>query len=311
VQAESAATSVRLWAPAAVHQTAFVTRSTDLARRLWSLVEPVHAVTYFSPEARGAMADAGYKGFWMGYFAGRAAPLGPVGPDVVFATFYNFSLAQVARAIPDAWTFAPPGAALPARQQGAVDALQRAFAGEDLSDAVETAAALARATVVCAPMEGRPLFAANRSLPWPGEPVAALWQACTLLREHRGDGHVAALTAAGIGGREANIVQTAAGVVPRDVFVAARHYDDDEWESVSDRLADRGLLGRDGLLTPEGKALRDEVEDRTDHLALTAYDALDEQQLQQLIDALTRLARAVVATGDIPDVTPIGKRFEL
>jgi hypothetical protein len=287
-----------------------MTRDSELARRLWSRLEPIHAVTYFSPEARAALADAGYKGFWMGYFAARAAPLGHVGPEAVFATFYNFSLAHVARAIPDAWTFAPPSAALRARQQGAVDALQRAFAGKNLTEALETAAALAHSATVGAPMEGRPLFAANRGLPWPGEPTAALWHACTLLREHRGDGHVAALTAAGIGGREANVLQAAAGVVPRDVFVTARHYDDDEWASASERLAARGLLDGDGHLTADGKVIRDDVEDRTNRIALAAYDALDGQQLQQLIDALTPLARAVIATGDIPDITPIGARFE-
>jgi hypothetical protein len=247
----------------------------------------------------------------MGYFAGRAAPMGPVGPEVVFATFCNFSIAHVSRAIPDAWTFAPPSAALKARERGSAAALRRAFARRDLAEAVETAAVLARAAAESAPMEGRALFAANRALPWPTEPTAALWQACTLLREHRGDGHVAALAAAGIGGREANVLQTAAGIVPRDVFEAARHYDDAEWDRVSARLIDRELVGPDGKLTTRGKDVRNDVEDRTDRVALTAYDRLDDEQLLQLLDALAPLARAVIATGDIPEVTPIGQRFEL
>jgi hypothetical protein len=284
-------------------------RDAQLARRLWSGLEPIHAVTYFSPEARAAFANAGYKGFWMAYFAGRAAPMGRVGPEIVLATFYNFSIAHVGRAIPDAWTFAPPSAALEARQQGSVAALQRAFAQGELAEAVETAAMLARAAAESAPMEGRTLFAANRALPWPEEPTAALWQACTLLREHRGDGHVAALTAAGIRGREANVLQSAAGVVPRDVFEVARHYDETEWNSVSAGLVDRGLLDRDGNLTTRGKAIRADVEDRTDHIALSAYDALDDHRLQRLIDALVPLTRAVLAAGDIPEVTPIGGRF--
>jgi len=292
-------------------QTAVVVRYAELARRLWSRLEPIHVVTYFSPEARAALSGAGYKGFWMGYFAGRAAPMGPVGPEVVFATFYNFSIAHVSRAIPDAWTFAPPGAALEARERGSAAALRRAFARRDLAEAVETAAVLARAAAESAPMEGRALFAANRALPWPTEPAAVLWQACTLLREHRGDGHVAALAAAGIGGREANVLQTAAGVAPRDVFEAARHYDDAEWDRVSARLIDRGLVGPDGKLTARGKDVRNDVEDRTDRVALTAYDRLDDEQLLQLLDALAPLARAVIATGDIPEVTPIGQRFEL
>src|ERR1700691_972239 len=135
-----------------------------------------------------------------------------------------------------------------------------------------------------APMEGRALFAANRALPWPAEPAAALWQACTLLREHRGDGHVAALAAAGIGGRGANVLQTAAGIVPREVFEAARHYDDAEWDRVSARLMDRGLVGPDGKLTARGKDVRNDVEDRTDRVALTAYDRLDDEPLLQLLD---------------------------
>lgn len=286
-------------------------RDAQLARRLWSRLEPIHVVTYFSPEARAALSGAGYKGFWMGYFAGRAAPMGPVGAEVVFATFYNFSFAHVSRAIPDAWAFAPPIAALEARQRGATAALQRAFASGDLAETVETAAVLARAAAESAPMEGRTLFAANRAVPWPEEPTAALWQACTLLREHRGDGHVAALAAAGIGGREANVLQAAAGAVPREVFGASRHYDDAEWDSVSERLIDRGMLRPDGKLTAAGKEVRDDVEDRTDRIALTAYDTLDDEQLRQLYDALLPLARAVVATGDIPEVTPIGNRFEL
>jgi len=282
-----------------------------VARRLWSLLEPIHGVTYFSPEARTALSGAGYKGFWMGYFAGRAAPMGPVGAEMVLATFYNFSISHVSRAIPDAWTFAPPHAALDARQRGAMAALQRAFGRKDFADAVETAAVLARAAAESAPMEGRALFAANRALPWPEEPTAALWHACTLLREHRGDGHVAALAAAGIGGREANVLQAAADIVPRYVFEAARHYDDAEWDSVSARLVDRGLLGPDGKLTARGKDVKDDVEDRTDRIALTAYDALDDDRLLRLLDALAPLARAVIATGDIPEVTPVGSRFDL
>lgn len=286
-------------------------RDAALARRLWSQVEPIHAVTYFAPEARAALDGAGYKGFWMGYFAGRAAPMGPVGPEVVFAAFYNFSLAHVRRALPDAWAFAPPSTALAARLEGSVAALRRALAGAELGGALDTAAALGRAAAESAPMEGRTLFAANRGLPWPEDPAAALWHACTLLREHRGDGHVAALTAAGIGGREANVLQSAAGVVPRQVFEVARHYDDAEWEAVSATLADRGLLDGEGRLTDAGAALRRDVEAHTDRVALGAYEALDDEQLTALLDALSPLARAVVGAGDLPEVTPIGARFDL
>ena len=69
-------------------------------REAWRLLEPIHAVVYFSPEPLGALRAAGYRGYWMGYFAGRAAPLGAVGPDVVHALFYNFSRERVAKALP-------------------------------------------------------------------------------------------------------------------------------------------------------------------------------------------------------------------
>jgi hypothetical protein len=286
-------------------------RDARLARRLWALLEPIHAVTYFSPEPLGALKDAGYKGFWMGYFAGRAAPMGPVGPEVVFATFYNFSFAHVGRAIPDAWSLAPPGEALAARARGSAAALARAFADAALARPLETAASLARAAAESAPAEGRTLFAANRGLPWPEEPAAALWHASTLLREHRGDGHVAALTAAGIGGRQANVLQVAAGVVPRAIFEVARQYDPEEWASVSASLADQGLLDGGGGLTEAGRTRRDDVEARTDRIALSAYESLDDDRLGRLLDALLPLSRAVIATGDIPELTPIGERFDL
>jgi hypothetical protein len=282
-----------------------VTRSYLLARRLWTLIEPIHIVTYFSVEPLSTLANAGYKGFWMGYFAGRAAPLGPVGADLVFSTFYNFSFQHVSRAIPDAWSFAPPSAALEARQRGSVEALQRAFAELEIGDDLHRAVEHLRRAALSAPEGGRALFAANRGLPWPEEPVAALWHACTLLREHRGDGHVSALVAAGIGGREANALQVAAGTVPREVFNVARHYDDDEWRDVAQGLMDRGLIDSSGRLTDHGVELRSEVEDRTDRAALTAFDSLNDQQLEFLMDSLTPLARAVIRTGDIPDVTPL------
>jgi hypothetical protein len=284
---------------------------TNLARRLWEVVEPIHVVTYFSAEARNALAEAGYKGFWMGYFAGRAAPLGEASPELVAATFYNFSLAHISRAIPDAWSFAAPRAAIEARQRGAADALRRAFTQSDIDLDLREVVALARKAAELAPIEGRPLFAANRALPWPQDPVTALWHACTLLREHRGDGHIAALVAAGVRGRQANVLQTAAGNVPREVFTVARHYDDAEWREVSAELFDRGLLDADGRLTERGLELRSDVEAVTDEAASTAYVSLPNLEVDELLEALTPLAKAVLETGDIPDVTPIGRRFEI
>ena len=202
-----------------------MSRDPGLARRLWQRLELIHAVTYFSPEAVGALRDAGYKGFWMGYFAGRAAPLGPVGPEVVTALFYNFAPSRVARALPDAWGFAPPEAAL----APAWRARSPRCGARSVTATIADAAALARRAAESAPPEGRALFAANSALPWPDEPLAVLWHAATLLREHRGDGHVAVLDRRRSVGREANVLHSSWGGAPPEFMTIGRDYDDAEW----------------------------------------------------------------------------------
>jgi Helix-turn-helix family len=282
-------------------------RDPALARDAWRRLEPIHAVVYFAPEALSALAEPGYKGFWMGYFAARAAPLGPVGPEIVGALFFNFAPSRVARALPEAWSIAGPEAALAARAAGARSALVRILGDTDVSEAAELAAAAAR---TAAP-EGRALYAANAALAWPTEPLDVLWHAATLLREHRGDGHVAMLTALGVSGRESNVLQSAAGNVPRQMVERARDYDESEWSSVVARLADRGLMTPDGALTEAGAALRRELEERTDEIALAGYAGLDDDRLAGLIEALTPIAGCVVAAGDIPAATPMGPTIQL
>ncbi|MBW0016249.1 MAG: hypothetical protein JO236_01680 [Mycobacterium sp.] len=284
-------------------------RTPELARQLFDRFEPVHVVTYFAPEARNALDDLGYRGFWMGYFAARSAPLGQVPPEVVTAVFYNFAPARVAKALPAAWEIAGPELALRARQDSAVAALRRC--GLTDNENIGTAAQLATRAAQLAPLEGRPLFAANRALPWPSEPVAALWHAATLLREQRGDGHVAALVAAGVSGREANVFHGAAVGVPADYLKRARHYDDAEWRACEQSLADRGLLADDGSVTLAGHELKEQIETTTDALALHAFDGLDDAELQALLDALAPIARTVIGGGDLPAVTPVGKRREI
>jgi hypothetical protein len=194
--------------------TATMGRDPGLARRFYDRFEPVHGVTYFAPEVREALDGLGYKGYWMGYFAARSAPLGTVPHEVVTAIFYNFAPERVAKALPAAWRIAGPEEALRVRLDTAVAALRRYGLGDD--ENVSTAAELVGKAARSAPLAGHPLFAANLALPWPEEPLAALWQAATLLREHRGEIHTAVLSAAGVTGRESNVFQTAAGGVPRE-----------------------------------------------------------------------------------------------
>ena len=273
-----------------------------LARRFFDRFEPVHAVTYFAPEARAALDALGFRGFWMGYFAARSAPLGMVPREVVTAIFYNFAPERVAKALPAAWQVADPDATLRARQESAVAALRRYGLGTD--ENVRTAADLAGK----APLDGRPLFAANLALPWPDDPLAALWHAATLLREHRGDGHVAVLAAAGISGRESNVLHAAAGGVPREYIARTRDYDEAAWAHHARRLAERGLLADDGSLTVAGRELKDHIERSTDALSLSALDALSDDEVETLFRALTPITRVVVSGGDVPDLTPMTLR---
>jgi hypothetical protein len=281
-------------------------REPGLARRLFDRFEPVHGVTYFAPEAREALDELGYKGFWMGYFAARSAPLGPVPPEVVTAIFYNFAPARVAKTLPAAWQIAGPEDALRVRLDTAVAALRRYGLGDD--ENVATAAQLLGKTAREAPLCGRPLFAANRALPWPDEPLAALWHATTLLREQRGDTHNAVLSAAGVTGRESNVLHAAAGAIPRDYIARSRDYDDAEWGSLERGLAARGLLADDGSLTADGRDLKDHVEQQTDALSLPVLDALSDDEVETLFQTLTPITRAVVAAGDVPAQTPMALR---
>jgi hypothetical protein len=276
------------------------------ARRMWPAFETYHAQIYFVPEAAEAYRNLGLKGGWMGYFASRAAPLGPASPELVTAVFFNFHPAMVARALPDAWALASPADVLAARLQSADAALRRLIPDHVDSPATAEAAALAREAAEAPALAGRPLFAALRSLPWPEEPHLVLWHACTLLREHRGDGHVAALTAAGLDGCESHVTVTATGAVPRETLQSNRKWSDDDWAAAEERLVQRGWLDPDGRLTDAGRAGRAEVEARTDTLAEEPWRALGPERTERLLGLLTPMARAINDAGGVPVPNPVG-----
>lgn len=280
-----------------------MSRSPETARRLFDRFEPVHAPTYFAPEAREALTST-FGGFWNGYFAARSAPLGTVPVEVVIATFYNFSPAHVRRSLPSAWESGSPDDALRIREASSVAALRRYGVTDD--QATATAASLLERAARTAPLEGRPLFAANLALPWPDDPVARLWHATTLLREHRGDGHVAVLVNAGLTGRECNVLHSLADRVPREFLMLSRRYDDAEWQACTEALAARGVIDPHGQLTTAGTRLKSDLEESTDRLALAAFADLDDDDLDTLFRTLTPLTRKVVAAGDIPTATPMG-----
>ncbi|MFF0748093.1 hypothetical protein [Streptomyces sp. NPDC004267] len=276
------------------------------ARTVWQAMEPLHAVTYFSPESREANRAAGLRGFWMGYFAARAAPLGAVAAGVVEAAFYNFHPSMVRRAIPDAWGFATPEAVIGARTAAAAAALRR-LAPSTAAAAPGLLPLLAR-VIGAADGAGRPLFAANRDLTAPEDPVAALWQATTTLREHRGDAHVALLTAEGLDGCEVHVLFAASeGGAPTATLRENRGWTEADWRAAAERLAARGLLATDGSLTAQGRALRTHVEARTDALAVRPYrDALSAAEASGLVTALRPLSDEVRDSGTIPFPNPMG-----
>jgi hypothetical protein len=282
-----------------------MTDAAAAARQMWSLFETVRTVTYFAPEALSAFEGAGLRGFWRGYFAGRAAPLGVVGAAPVTAAFFSFAPPMVARALPAVWELIAPDAALRVPSAGAVAALRRLLCGQDGDlEAVATAAADMLTEVIegidCA---GRVLAALNAQLPVPGEPLARLWHAATVLREHRGDGHVAALVAAGIDGCEALMLR--AGMdLSREMLQPIRGWTDADWEQAASWLAGRGWLGADGRLTAEGAAAHRTVEDPTDLAAVRPSARLGPDRAPELLAVLRPVARGCAA--DLPYPNPVG-----
>lgn len=257
---------------------------------MWELTERLHACFYLAPEPREAATEAGLRGFWMTYFASRAAPMGPVGPETVIATFFYFSPARVRRAIPDAWSLATPEAILAARYRG-VDAVLRRLLGDEIAadPAVAEAAELLREAVAgCSPM-GRPLFAGWAGLAWPDEPHLALWHGCTVLREFRSGGHLVALTAAELDGCETVVSHVAVDEAPRDWIGGEAGWTNEEAAAARDRLRQRGWLHGDGRATEAGRAGRARIEALTDQLDRAPWTTLGDIRTGRVVDLLAPL----------------------
>ena len=272
-------------------------------RHLWTLVEPIHAITYFAPQCRQAFEDADLRGFWRGYFGGRAAPLGAVEAGAVTALFFGFHPSFVERAVPDVWTRCSPADAIAARHDG----IDRAWAAHDLpndrSQMKRAAFILQRATEAVAE-DRRTMFAANLALDTPRSPHLALWHGATLLREHRGDGHLVALTAHGIGPCDAHVLRLAHTGTAVDTVKPFRGWSDDDWIAAIGRLHERGVLDDTGQITEAGIALHVAVEHLTDELATTPLRAI-QSELAELAHILTPVVRAL-DTAVIPYPNPMG-----
>ena len=266
-----------------------------MARRMFELVEPIGVIPYSADDPNEAMFALGFSDYWDTYFAGRAAPLGPVGPEVVDALFYNFAPGEVARHIPKVWQTTTPEAALAARQLGCTTALRRILGGHVDEPSFARAADLLLKAATSAPVEGRPMYAALRALPVPDEVVARLFHAAGLLREHRGDGHIVALMSEGIGRLEAHVLYALGMDMPAHRFGRIPPLPAAQIDAVIDGMRARGLIGDDGWLSEEGRAVRERVEGLTDDLAARPYEALDPAELEELMAALEPLAALLVA----------------
>jgi hypothetical protein len=272
---------------------------TRTARRMFELLEPICLVTYFADESNEELAALGHRTYWDGYFAARAAPLGRVPAQVVHAAFYSFAEGEAARHIPSAWETVPPETSFAAWRRGSAASVRRIL-GAELADSpgLVRAADLATKAATGAPTEGRVMYAGWRALEVPGDPVTRLWHAATMLREHRGDGHVTALVAAVVGGTEAHVLSALAhGIYPAESFGRIHHLPKKRLAAVMAGLRERGLVDADGRFTDAGRETQQRIEAMTDELATPPYDALTPAELDELIAELEPLTATLVAAG--------------
>ena len=267
-----------------------MTLDASVSRPMWEAVERYHALCYLAPEVREEATNAGLKGFWMNYFATRAAPMGLVTPEVVLSTFFYYSPSKVTRAIPDAWALSSPGEIVAARYRGMDRALRSIF-GERLERAeiVEAAGLVREAVAGCDPI-GRVLFAGWSSLPWPEQPHLALWHGCTLLREYRSGNHLIAVAAEGLGGCESIVSHVAVNEAPQVWINEEAGWNDDEVEVAVENLRTRGWLDVAGQATQACFDGRRRIENTTDRLDLPVWLALGEQKGRRLFELMSALA---------------------
>lgn len=269
----------------------------------WRSIEAVHDVVYFAPDTKQRYEALGLKGYWMGYMASRSAAVGTPEPDLVVALFQGFAPRMVFRALPDAWSMASRDDILRARYDLARDALAPALTEVDTGRLAKELSAITRGVDVA----GKPLAAAHRSLPEPDDDAGRLWHAATVMREYRGDCHVAVLTSAGLDGAAANALAVAAGLAGEQQRTM-RGWSEDEWAAAYSRLATRGWVDVDGAITETGRSARQQIEDATDRVCAAGIDREATGRMITIEEPLLGLARAVEASGAITYPNPTGVR---
>lgn len=273
-------------------------------RTFWQAIEVIHDVVYFAPDTKQRYEAVGLKGYWMGYFASRSAALGTPAPEVVVALFHGFAPRMVHRALPDAWSMASRDDILTTRYDLARDTLAPGVADAD----VERLGKELTSIWTSLDFAGKGLAAAHASVPIPDDPLGRLWHAATILREYRGDCHVALLTAAGLDGAAANAFAVADGrAVPNQREM--RGWTEEEWAEAYERLRRRDWTDELAAITESGRAARAQIEDATDRVCAASFDEEAQARTITIEDELVAAARALQASGAMPYPNPTGTKL--
>jgi hypothetical protein len=274
------------------------------ARRLRDAIEPIATICYWSEPAYDAYAALGLD-FLQGYVWSRGCVLGEPDGGVVAAAFGVFEPGLIGQLYDAARAAAALADIRAAREAGAVTALRTVLGGTELGGTVlgapervaEVTGALRRG-VEAADTAGRALFAGLAGLPWPADELGQLWHACAMLRELRGDSHLAACVAAGLTGLEANILTELQVGWPLHSYTATRGWPPDAMNVATASLQERGLIA-DEALTGAGASLRADIEEATDQQLAPARDAIG-PALQDILPALQEWSRRIVEHGWFP-----------
>jgi hypothetical protein len=259
------------------------------------IINLVHRFVYFVPEAAEEYGALGVTGAG-GYFGSRSAPMGAVPDEVIIATFYNFSPLAVTSAMPGVWEAASPESLQAARFRAADRGLRRI--GAELStEQIAEARGLIDPVVAGLVVAGRPLAAANASVALPDDPLVALWQQITVVREWRGDVHIAVLVTNEIGPCECLVMQVGTGRFPLRLAQLTRRWDETQWAAAVGSLAERGWAEADGTITPAGKEERDRLEAETDRLCAPIWEPIGEAGAARLGELILPIHTAVDAAG--------------
>ncbi|WP_033292759.1 SCO6745 family protein [Amycolatopsis jejuensis] len=258
-------------------------------------ISAAHLFTYLVPETAEEAARLGVPERPPAYFALRAAPMGAVPWQVVLATFYNFSPRAV-QTMAGAWDIAPPGQWQAARFTSVERAMDRV--GVHLpAERIAEARSLLDPVVANADYAGKPLAAANAAVPLPADPLVALWQQITVIREWRGDAHLPVLADHRLGPCDCLVLHTATGRLPVPLARRTRMWTDDEWAAATNRLATRGWLTPDGVLTDLGAQAREDIETETDERCAPLWAPIGEAGTRRVTSLIKPIGEAFAAAG--------------